>query len=163
MSNSLAIAVVDDEAPVRKALGRLLRAAGFSVETFASGIEFLGSLQIRRPDCTILDLHLPGLSGLEVQEQLARDKNSLPCIVITGKDEPGVAERVRAAGASAYLKKPLDERVLLAAISSAVPQFARRKLEPRDLEQREAVLINQVREMEDENESEPESPISNRP
>jgi CheY-like chemotaxis protein len=118
----LTISVVDDEAPVRKALGRLLRAAGFDVTTFASGREFLDSLNTRRPDCTIMDLHLPELSGLDVQQQLVRDEVSLPCIVITGKDEPGVAERVLASGAAAYLKKPLDELALLSAISSAVPK-----------------------------------------
>ena len=116
------ISVVDDEAPVRKALGRLLRAAGFEVETFASGREFLDSLDNHRPDCTILDLHLPELSGLDVQQRLAQDQISLPCIVITGKDEPGVAERVMAYGAVAYLKKPLDETALFAAITSALPQ-----------------------------------------
>lgn len=117
----LTISIVDDEAPVRKALGRLLRAAGFDVETFASGREFLDSLSTHRPDCTILDLHLPELSGLEVQQRLAQEQIGLPCIVITGKDEPGVSERVLASGAAAYLKKPLDERALLDAITSAVP------------------------------------------
>ena len=113
---------MDDEACVRKALGRLLRAAGFVVTTFASGREFLDSLSSGRPDCTILDLHLPELSGLDVQQQLVRDQIGLPCIVITGKDEPGVAERVLASGAAAYLKKPLDELALLSAITSAVPK-----------------------------------------
>jgi FixJ family two-component response regulator len=118
------ISVVDDEAPVRKALGRLLRAAGFDVETFASGREFLDSLDDQRPDCTILDLHLPELSGLDVQQRLAEENIPLPCIVITGKDEPGVAERVLAHGAVAYLKKPLDAEALLAAITAAVPEHA---------------------------------------
>jgi FixJ family two-component response regulator len=121
---SLMISVVDDEAPVRKALGRLLRAAGFDVETFASGREFLDSLDDQKPDCTILDLHLPGLSGLDVQQRLAEEQICVPCIVITGKDEPGVAELVLAHGAVAYLKKPLDEQALLAAITSAVPDRA---------------------------------------
>jgi FixJ family two-component response regulator len=118
---SVIICVVDDEAPVRKALGRLLRAAGFEVETYSSGQEFLDSLETHQPDCTILDLHLPGLSGLEVQQQLVRKHLTFPCIVITGKDEPGIGERVMASGAAAFLNKPLDEGTLLAAIGSAVP------------------------------------------
>ncbi len=106
---------------MRKALGRLLRASGFEVETFCSGNEFLDSLETHRPDCTILDLHLPGLSGLEVQQHLVHERINLPCIIITGKDEPGLGERVLALGASAFLKKPLDEQALLSAIARAVP------------------------------------------
>ena len=121
---SLTIAVVDDEAPVRKALARLLRATGFGVATFASGPEFLDSLETRCPDCAILDLHLPGLSGLDIQQRIIGRKISMPCIVITGKDEPGNSERALAAGAAAYLKKPVDEDLLLAAIASAVPEHA---------------------------------------
>ena len=116
-----AIAVVDDEKPVRTALGRLLRAAGLEVWTFGSGQEFLTSLEKRRPDCAILDLHLPGLSGLDLQLYLSRERAGLPCIIITGKDEPGTRERVLAAGAAAYLKKPFDEEALFQAISMAVP------------------------------------------
>jgi FixJ family two-component response regulator len=121
---SLAIAIVDDEAPVRKALGRLLRAAGFGVATFGSGGEFLESIQANRPDCAILDLNLPGLSGLEVQQELSHQNISTPCIIITGKDEPGTSERALASGAAAYLRKPLDEAELLAAIKHAVPESA---------------------------------------
>src|SRR5438874_2104425 len=116
------IAIVDDEEPVRKALGRLLRAAGFDPRAFASGRDFLDSLGLQLPDCAIVDLHLPGLSGLEVQNQLSQANIHLPCIIITGKDEPGTSDAVKAAGAAAYLSKPLDEQVLLGAISSAMPQ-----------------------------------------
>ena len=105
---------------MRKALSRLLRAAGFATETFASGPEFLDSLPRYHPECLILDLHLPGLSGLEVQRKLVKGKVSLPCLIITGKDEPGLRESVMAAGAAAYLNKPLDEQTLFAAITSAV-------------------------------------------
>jgi FixJ family two-component response regulator len=120
----LAIAVVDDEAPVRKALGRLLRASGFGVETFGSGEEFLDSLKMRHPDCAVLDLHLPGLSGLDIKQQLTRKNISMPCIVITGKDEVGNHERALACGVAAYLCKPVDEHLLLAAIAWAVSAFA---------------------------------------
>jgi FixJ family two-component response regulator len=119
-AHRLLVAIVDDEEPVRKALRRLFLAAGIDVETFASGDELLESVKIHRPDCAVIDLHLPGLSGLEVQQRLVRAGVRLPTIIITGHDQSGVAERVLAAGASAYLRKPLDEERLLAAIESAV-------------------------------------------
>lgn len=131
----LTIAVVDDEASVCKALSRLLRAVGHQVATFTSGNEFLDSLQKHRPDCAIVDLNMPVISGLEVQQRLAQEKLALPCIVITGKDEPGTRQCVLATGAAAYLKKPLDEEALLTAISAAVMNHFE-KTEPRspDLE-----------------------------
>ena len=118
--SSLGIAIVDDEECVRIALGRLLRLIGYKVSTFRSGEEFLYALEVRRPDCAILDLHLPGLSGLDIQQCLKRHRNGLPCIIITGRDEPGTSERVLAAGAKGYLTKPFDQCVLLEAISAAL-------------------------------------------
>ena len=118
----LMISIVDDEAPVRKALGRLLRASGFDVETFSSGPEFLDSLRRHLPDCAILDLHLNGLSGLDVQQRLREENIRVPCIIITGKDEPGLDERVLASGAAGFLRKPLHDEALLAAINAAVPK-----------------------------------------
>ena len=120
----LRVAIVDDEEPVRKALWRLFRSAGMAVETFASGREFLDSPALPRPDCAVLDLHMPGLTGRDVQQQLAQTQPSLPVIIITGKDEPGVRESVLADGAAAYLLKPLNDHTLLAAVTSA----AREKL-----------------------------------
>jgi CheY-like chemotaxis protein len=116
------ISVVDDERCIRDALGRLLRALGFTVHTFASGPEFLESLSTRRPDCALLDLHLPGLSGLEVQRHLTNNNVGLACIIITGRDEPGIRDQAISSGAKAYLTKPLDEQTLLAAISSALSE-----------------------------------------
>jgi FixJ family two-component response regulator len=114
----LLISVIDDEEPVRKALGRLFTSLGFGVETFSNGPEFLSSLQDHRPDCAILDLHLPGLSGLEVQERLGHEHISFPVIIVSGRAEPGLPERARAAGAAAFLSKPLEEQDLLQAIAS---------------------------------------------
>jgi FixJ family two-component response regulator len=119
-ASPLFVAVVDDEETVRKALRRLFRSAGMEVETFASGQEFLTSLAVRQPDCLVLDFHLPGLTGLDVQRQLTQSGSNLPVIVITGHDEPGMADKLFAAGASAYLTKPVDDQVLLAAITKAV-------------------------------------------
>jgi FixJ family two-component response regulator len=119
--SSLVIAVVDDEECVRKALERLFRSAGHKVVSFRSGEDFLYSLEICRLHCAIVDLHLPGLSGIDVQRCLKRNRNSLPCIIITGKDEPETRERVLASGAAGYLTKPLDQRKLFDMISAAIP------------------------------------------
>ena len=116
----LLVAIVDDEEPVRRALRRLFLAAGIDVETFASGDELMESVQLEQPDCAVLDLHLPGLTGLDVQQRLTALGIHLPLVIVTGHDEPGVAERALAAGASAYLRKPLDEEKLLAAVAAAV-------------------------------------------
>lgn len=120
----LLVAIVDDEEPVRKALRRLLLAAGIDVETFASGYEFLESIHTHRPDCVILDVRLPGLTGLDIQENLAHMGIRLPTVMVTGHDQAGAAERALAAGASAYLEKPLDEQRLLDAVDSAVREAA---------------------------------------
>jgi FixJ family two-component response regulator len=104
---------------VRKALRRLLNSVGAQVETFATGADFLASLASHRPDCVILDLHLPGMSGREIQRSVAAARPGLPVIVITGKDEPGARESVLAAGARNYILKPLDDITLLAAVAAA--------------------------------------------
>jgi len=114
------IAVVDDEDSVRKALGRLLRAAGFNVETFASAREFLDASPLGRTSCLVLDIHLNGTSGFELAEQLAADRAAIPIIFITAHDDTRTRERARQAGVAAYLPKPFDERVLLEAIRGAL-------------------------------------------
>ena len=113
------VAVVDDEEPVRKALMRLMRSAGLSVETFGSGPEFLKSIETHLPDCVVLDLHMPHMNGLNVQALLARKYAALPVIIITGHDLPQARERAMQGGASAFLRKPVHDRTLLDAISAA--------------------------------------------
>jgi FixJ family two-component response regulator len=114
------VAVVDDEASVRCALVRLLRASQLESEGFASGEEFLNSLVIRRPDCLVLDLQMSGLNGREVQRQLISLQSSIPLIMITAHDEPTVREQCLADGASAYLRKPLRGDVLIRSIHAAM-------------------------------------------
>jgi CheY-like chemotaxis protein len=114
----LRIAVVDDEPSVRKALKRLLKSGGHSVETFDTGSAFLESLSQNQPDSVILDLHLPGITGFDVLNSLNKGQHKFIVVVITGDDQPGVRQRVLALGASAYLRKPLDEKILLAALQS---------------------------------------------
>jgi FixJ family two-component response regulator len=115
------IAVLDDEAKMRLALGRLLKTHGYDVEPFESGDDFLKATRSDRPDCMLLDLHMPRLTGFDVLAAISSMHNPVPVIVITGHDEPGYAERVRGLGAADYLLKPLDESVLVDAIQRACP------------------------------------------
>jgi FixJ family two-component response regulator len=114
------VAIVDDEEAVRKALKRLLRASGLEAESYASGKEFLEAASVRRPDCVVLDLHMPLMGGLQVLQALRAAHTPLPAVVITAYDEPETQAQCFAAGASAYLRKPLDERVLLSTISATI-------------------------------------------
>ena len=115
----LRVAVVDDDASVRKALKRLLRAANLEAEVFASGRQFLESLPSGFPDCLVLDLHMPEMNGLDVQRHLAQQGLQVPIVVITGHDEPQTRAQCMSAGAAAYLRKPLDDEALLEAIYRA--------------------------------------------
>jgi FixJ family two-component response regulator len=115
------VSVVDDDASVRKALQRLLRASDLDADTFASAEDFLASLpQAAPPDCLVLDLQMPGTSGLDLQRHIVRTGLRVPIVVITGHDEPGMEARCLAAGASAYLRKPLEAGTLLAAVEAAI-------------------------------------------
>jgi FixJ family two-component response regulator len=114
------IAVVDDEESVRRALVRLLHASQVDVEAFASGQAFLSSLEARRPDCVVLDFQMPGLTGRDVQRQLAITGIRLPVIIMTAYDEPMLRERCLADGAAAYLCKPLRGHTLLNTIEHAL-------------------------------------------
>jgi FixJ family two-component response regulator len=120
------VAIVDDDEPVRKALCRLLRASNLDADLYASGEEFVGSLNARLPDCVVLDLRMPGITGLDVQHHLTKSDIRVPVVVITGHEEPDVRVRCQSAGATAYLCKPLDDKILLQAILEAVEREARR-------------------------------------
>ena len=114
------IAVVDDEAPVRTALGRLLRLADYEVATFGSGEEFLASLAARPPDCVILDVHMPGLSGFDVQSRLRIAHVDVPVVFITASDDLALGRAVSEAGGVRLLRKPFSNDELLDAIVAAL-------------------------------------------
>ena len=120
------IAVVDDEESVRKALARLIRSAGFDVETFASGIDFLLSLRQCRPHCVVLDLRMPHLSGFDVQQEMKVLDAGVPVVVITGDYSAEGRACAFALGATAYLRKPVDDATLLAEIRTATRDGAPR-------------------------------------
>jgi len=112
------VAIVDDDASVRKALSTLLDAFSFEADTFGSAAEFLQSLRTGIPDCLIVDLQMPEMTGLELQHDLVRGGFNIPTIVITAHDEFGAQERCQSAGAKAYLLKPIQESTLIAAIEA---------------------------------------------
>ena len=114
------IALVDDEASVRKALGRLLRMADYEVQAYASGEEFLSALGDCMPDCALLDIHLPGLTGIQVQMRLQADHVQLPVVFITASDDPDIGRSALQAGGLRVLRKPFSSRELLASIVFAL-------------------------------------------
>jgi FixJ family two-component response regulator len=114
------VAIVDDDAAVRKALGRLLRVSAFDAATYGSAHEFLASLNMRIPQCLLVDLHMPEMTGLELQRHLVRARIDIPTIVITAHDKPGARELCMSAGAKAYLVKPISDIPLISAINDAV-------------------------------------------
>jgi FixJ family two-component response regulator len=116
---SARIAIVDDDASVRKALARLLSASSFDIDTYGSARDFLASLRTGKPDCLVVDLHMPELTGFDLQRQLARVGVQIPTIVITAYNEPGLRERCQSAGAAAFLLKPLNGSTLIGVINAA--------------------------------------------
>jgi FixJ family two-component response regulator len=117
---STRVALVDDDASVRKALARLLSVSSFDITTFGSAREFLQSVKEAPPQCLVVDLHMPEFSGLDLQCHLIRAGIHIPTIVITAYNEPGLRERCESAGASAFLVKPLDAKALIGEINSAL-------------------------------------------
>ena len=114
------VAVVDDEAAVRVALRRLLCLAGYTAVTCSSGEEFIDSLAHRRPDCVLLDVHMAGLTGLQVQARLQAAGIALPVVFITASDNPEVARSALEAGGLRVLRKPFSNADLLSAIEFAL-------------------------------------------
>jgi FixJ family two-component response regulator len=112
--------VVEDDTSLCNAMRRLLRSAQYRVITFPSAEEFRQSDFKNNPGCLLLDIRLPGISGFELQEQLLASGVQMPVIFITGQDRAGMEERAMRMGASAYLRKPVDEETLLVAIRLAM-------------------------------------------
>jgi two-component system, LuxR family, response regulator FixJ len=114
------VAVVDDESAVRIALRRLLRLADFDVTLFESGEQFLASMSGCRPACVVLDVHMPGLSGIDVLQRLRSDKIELPVVCITASDDVELGVTVERAGAVRLLRKPFSSDELIDAVRTAI-------------------------------------------
>lgn len=114
------ISVVDDDASVREGLSRLLSSVGFRVNTFASAEAYLSSEQPRRADCLILDVRMPGRSGIELQRQLIANHSEIPVVFITAHEEQSIHVQTLEGYARAVLIKPFSEEALLNAIDKAL-------------------------------------------
>lgn len=111
--------VVDDDESIRRALKRLLRSMGYHSVTFDSAEELMEKTSSLSRGCLVLDIRLPGMTGLDLQEKLASSGVKVPVIFMTAHDNPQWRERAKKAGAIAYLKKPFDEQSLIGAIEVA--------------------------------------------
>jgi len=117
------IAIVDDDESVCRAVRRLVRSLAMDAETFNSGqhfIDLLDAMPSFKPGCLILDVQMPGMNGLEVQNRLLMTGNTVPVIFITAHDEVGVREKALAAGAVAFLRKPFDDELLVKTLRQAL-------------------------------------------
>ena len=116
----LVISIVDDDRSVRRALSRLVRLAGYAVESFASAREFLASAPRGRTACLVLDIHLNGgMSGFDLQERLVADGVTIPTIFITAHGDARTRERVTQSGVAGFLLKPFGDQALLNLIRRA--------------------------------------------
>jgi len=126
--------VVDDDLSVRMALERLLRSAGHEAKTFASAAEFLDFTCPDTPGCLILDIKMPGLNGLELQDRLAEKGISFPIIFITGHGTVPTSVKAFKAGAMDFLQKPFKDRELLNAVSRGIEKHSRLRKEHKKME-----------------------------
>jgi len=114
------IAIVDDDISIRKSLDRLIRSAGLGVLVFASAEEFLNSAHPRKADCLILDVQLPGMSGIELQRKLVASHYEIPVIFITAYEEEGIRAQALRDGVGVLLVKPFGEQALVKAVNEAL-------------------------------------------
>ena len=114
------IHVVDDDDAIRTAVSRLLRASGYRVAAYASALDFLDERDTDGADCILLDINMPGMNGLELQRRLASDPHPLPVVFLTSQAEGRTRAAALAAGAAAFLVKPVERIALLAAIERAL-------------------------------------------
>src|SRR5258708_19491060 len=128
--------IIDEDASVREAVGRLVRSGGWRAETFASAQEFLASPWADVPSCLILDVQLPGLSGLDLQQRLAKAGAHTSIIFLTGHGDIPTSVRAIKAGALEFLTKPYADGDLIAAIEQGLAQAARPQVDARAREER---------------------------
>ena len=142
--------VVDDDVSMRESLELLIRCGGWRPETFASADEFLARPRALTPSCLVLDVSLPGLNGLDLQQRVAADRSDMPIIFITGYGDIPMTVRAMKAGAVEFLTKPFDDEVLVNAIRKAIQRSRLaldREAELRALRDRQASLTPREREV----------------
>ncbi len=144
------IAIVDDDASVREGLHSLIRSAGWRAQVFASAQEFLDRRGPDAPSCVVLDLEMPGPSGLELQKRMAEAELEIPIVFLTGHGNIPASVQAMKAGAIEFLTKPVDEEELLRAIGEALERdrlSRQAHAERRDLESRYETLTAREREV----------------
>jgi FixJ family two-component response regulator len=122
--------VVDDDESVCKALKRLMKSVGIKVRTLASAEDFLNQGCHNVPGCLILDVRIPGINGLELQEKLVESSSTMPIIFISAHEDVSVREQGLRAGAVAFLQKPFEDKTLLDAVYSAFGRLVDDKVPP---------------------------------
>lgn len=127
MANDATIFILDDDAAVRDSLGMLIESAGYKAEAFASCREFLARPPFPQRSCLLLDIHMPEMSGLQLQDEMARRGLKLPVIVMTGQADVPVAVRAMKAGALDFIEKPFSDDVMLDSIRHALAVPAARQ------------------------------------
>jgi FixJ family two-component response regulator len=125
--------VVDDDDAFRDALRRLLTSAGFSVEAFATAQAFLGASRPAAPACLVLDVYLPGLSGLDLQRELTKRHAALPIIFLTGRGDIAMSVRAMKSGAAEFLTKPFRPQDLLVAVEQAIERDRTERMQRQEL------------------------------
>jgi len=142
--------VVDDDASIRRALERLLKSVGLDVETFSTAREFLSHEEYEGPNCLVLDVRMPGLSGLDLQQELTKADRSLPIIFISGHGNIPMSVRAMKAGAVDFLEKPFEDQDLIDLIQNAIEQDRETKREhvkKRNIQKRFESLTSREREV----------------
>jgi FixJ family two-component response regulator len=122
LTNAGVIAIVDDDEPLREALGSVMKAAGFSPRTFASAEQFLACDDCDETACLILDVRLPGMSGIELQKHLSQTNSQLPIVFVTAHGDAALRDALMRAGAVALLYKPVRSDALLKEIRRALQE-----------------------------------------
>lgn len=130
--NDAFVYIVDDDESVRRSVARLIRSAGYQVATFDSANAFLSHRPVDAPSCLILDIHMPGLTGMDLQEALTSAGLSLPIIFVTGVADVPITVQAMKRGAQDLLTKPIEAEDLLAAIRNAIEIDVRRKARQND-------------------------------
>ncbi|HET9355872.1 MAG TPA: response regulator FixJ [Sphingomicrobium sp.] len=125
MSDERLIHLVDDDEAIRRSAGFMLKTSGFRVETYESGVELLKNAAKLEPGCILLDIRMPGMDGLEVQQALKDKGVTLPVIIMTGHGDVSLAVQAMKAGAIDFIEKPFEKALLMSAVEQAFDRLSR--------------------------------------
>ena len=143
--SDVTVFVVDDDVAVRKSLKRLIESVGYKVETFASAREYLAQAPCAGPACLVLDVRMPEMSGLDLQDELTSAGLSIPIIFITGHGNVPMSVKAIKAGAVDFIEKPFDDQMLLDAINEAIERDKKLKLDQAEIHEAQKRLDSLTR------------------